>query len=172
MHPLVPPRCRPLLLLLVLAATGGSACAADPAPCVAGGNPLGGLAPAVADAALAAGRGGYQAAGGLLLSFGIARSVTLDGATVATTTLVGSGGGSTDGAALTGGTFTVIRSGPGNAVGPLAASGAAIVVQNTLDGRRIEATTVIDATANSLSLVRQSALQSSLRSAVIDSLRR
>jgi hypothetical protein len=46
------------------------------------------------------------------------------------------------------------------------------VIQNTLDGQKIQNITVINATANSLGLMRGMNLGASLRGAVIDSLRR
>ena len=46
------------------------------------------------------------------------------------------------------------------------------VVQNTIDGQKIQNLTMINATVNSLGVLRGINLQSSLRGAVIDSLRR
>ena len=46
------------------------------------------------------------------------------------------------------------------------------MVQNTLNDQKIQSITAINATVNSLQLVRAQNLQSTLRSAVIDSLRR
>jgi hypothetical protein len=46
------------------------------------------------------------------------------------------------------------------------------VIQNTLNNQKIQNVTVINATVNSLEILKGINLQSSLRSAVIDSLRR
>ena len=46
------------------------------------------------------------------------------------------------------------------------------MIQNTLNDQKIQNVTVINATVNSLQLLRNLNLQSSLRGAVIDSLRR
>lgn len=119
------------------------------------GNPLGGASFALADTSLAALRGGYlPASGGLLLSFGITRSVAVDGSVVAAATWAG---------AANPASVSISMSGPAT---------AAALVQNAADGRKLQTTTVIDASANSLGLMRQSNLQSSLRGALIDSLRR
>ena len=62
----------------------------------------------------------------------------------------------------------------GNTVasGTFSPSSLGTVVQNTLDGQNIRNVTVINATVNSLGVLRGLNLQSSMRSAVIDSLRR
>ena len=68
----------------------------------------------------------------------------------------------------------MIQSGAGNVVAPtiISSTSAGAVVQNTLDGQRIQNLTVINASANSLGLLKGYNLESSLRGAVIDSLRR
>ncbi len=75
---------------------------------------------------------------------------------------------------LDAGTIALIQNGSGNSVatGSLSPATIGTVIQNTLDGQKIQNVTVINATANSLGMFRSLNLQSSLRGAVIDSLRR
>lgn len=72
-----------------------------------------------------------------------------------------------------GASVALIQSGAGNTVlnnvGPAAIG---TVIQNTLNGQQIQGLTVINATVNSLSVLRSLNLQNSLRSAITDSLRR
>ena len=67
-----------------------------------------------------------------------------------------------------------IQVGAGNSVVGAALGNAAhgSVVQNTLNGQSIQSLTVINATTNSLQQLRSSALQTSIRGVLIDSLRR
>lgn len=138
-------------------------------------DPFGDPRLAVGDAALGAVRGGFSA-GGVSISFGIERAVFVNGALVATTTLqsvdlgrIGAGTVTLDAKAI-----ALVQTGARNSVAAGAVSAASLVsvVQNSLDGQKIENVTVINASANSLGVLRGFNLQSSLRGAVIDSLRR
>ena len=140
-------------------------------------NPFGGRQLAMSATSLDAVRGGFSG-NGVNISFGIERAVYVNGALVATTSLnvsdlgkITAGRGTTS---FDAGTIALVQSGAGNLVTPGAISSAAIgtVVQNTLDGQKIQNVTVINATVNSLSVLRSLNFQSSLRGAVIDSLRR
>lgn len=122
-------------------------------------------------------RGGY-AGEGLNVTFGIERAVYINGTLATTTSLnvtdlgqINAGRGAVG---LDTGTIALIQSGTGNIVaGALIGSSAmGTIVQNTLDGQKIQNVTIINATANSLGVFRTMNLQSSLRGAVIDSLRR
>jgi hypothetical protein len=72
------------------------------------------------------------------------------------------------------GTLALIQSGAGNTITPGAFSSTSMgtVVQNTLNGQKIQSVTVINATVNSLGVLRGLNLGASMRGAVIDSLRR
>jgi hypothetical protein len=138
-------------------------------------DPFGDQRLAVGDAVLGAARGGFSS-GGLNISFGIERAVFVNGALVATTTLqavdlgrIGTGGVTLDAKAI-----ALVQTGAGNSVAAGAVSAASLVtvVQNSLDGQKIENVTVVNASVNSLGVLRGFNLQSSLRGAVIDSLRR
>jgi hypothetical protein len=140
-------------------------------------NPFGERSVAVADMALDQVRGGFVG-NGLNISFGIERAVYINGALVATTTLnvselgkLTAGRGSV---AIDAGTIAAIQNGMGNSVSAsaLTSTSAGTIVQNTLDGQKIQNITVINATANSLGVLRGLNFQSSLRGAVVDSLRR
>ena len=131
---------------------------------------------AVSDRSLEAMRGGFSAAG-LSITFGIERAVYVNGALVATTTLnLVDAGRIVDGrgTAAAAGAITLVQNGVGNSVsaGAITATSVCTVIQNALDGQKIQNVTVINATANSLGALRSLNLQSSLRGAVIDSLRR
>ena len=70
--------------------------------------------------------------------------------------------------------LALIQNGAGNTYtsGPMSPSAVATVIQNTLDGQSIQSVTKIDATVNSLQMIRAQNFESSLRGAIIDSLRR
>ena len=113
---------------------------------------------------------------GLAVSFGIERAVNGNGNLVATTSLntSGLGPGALPGAVeLASRGSSQIRIGPGNvAMAPVSATTLGTIVQNTLDGQRIQNVTTVNATVNRVQQLRSQTLESSLRSAVIDSLRR
>ena len=140
-------------------------------------SPFGDRQVAVSDTSLGGVRGGYSG-NGLNISFGIERAVYVNGALVTTTSLnfgdlgqITAGRGATS---LNAGTIQLIQNGVGNSVstGSISSSSIGTVIQNTLDGQKIQNMTVINATVNSLGLLRSMNLGSSLRGAVIDSLRR
>ncbi|MBC8058799.1 MAG: hypothetical protein H7Y61_19700 [Rhizobiales bacterium] len=162
-------------LALLIGLIGAGACAPSFADAQTHQDPFGDPRLAVDDTVLGAVRGGFSV-GGLSISFGIESAVFVNGALVASTTLkavelgrVGATAASFDAKAI-----TLVQSGAGNSIaaGAISASSLGTVVQNTLDGQKIENVTVINASANSLGLLRGFNLQSSLRGAVIDSLRR
>lgn len=146
-------------------------------PCAPRDNPFGDRQVAVAESSLDRVRGGF-AVDGLNISFGIERAVYVNGALVTTTSLnisdlgrVTAGRGTTS---FSVGSMGLIQSGANNVVniGAFSSTTAGTVIQNTLDGQKIQNVTVINATANSLNVFRGLNLGSSLRSAVIESLRR
>ena len=160
----------------------GTQLAAAPAPSApalrpARTSPFGDRPVALADTSLDRVRGGFSV-DGLSISFGIQRAVYVNGALVTTTSLnvsdlgrITAGRGTT---AFDAGTIGLIQSGAGNVVSPtmISAGSVGTVIQNTLDGQKIQNVTIINATTNSLGLLKSINLQSSLRGAVIDSLRR
>jgi len=128
-------------------------------------------------------RGGFQTSNGLQISFGIERAVYINGALVTTTSLNLSDLGKVSNgqsqnplasAAAGSGTLTLIQNGAGNTfvAGPVSATTLGTVVQNTLNDQKIQSLTSINATVNSLQLVKAQNFESSLRGALIDSLRR
>ena len=160
-------------------------------------NPFGGRRVAVLDHALDRVRGGFVTSN-LNIAFGIERAVYINGALVTTTSLnisdvgrvttntntnIGAGAESKP---VSPSTLALIQSGAGNSVAGgafsvgaaagasmgLSANAIGTVVQNTLDGQKIQNVTVINATANSLGVLRGLNLQNALRSSLIDSLRR
>ena len=159
------------------AAANAASAVAEPAPLQLNASPFGNRTVAVTESALDRVRGGFEG-GGLNISFGIERAVYVNGALVSTTTLnVSELGKLTAGrgpVAIDAGTIALIQNGVGNSVSAstLTSTSAGTIVQNTLDGQKIQNVTVINATANSLGVLRGINFQSSLRSAVVDSLRR
>ncbi len=147
-----------------------------PAPSSRSANPFGDKQVAVTESSLDRVRGGFSVAG-LNISFGIERATYINGALVTTTSLnVSDLGRITAGAAASFnvGSMGLLQSGSGNVVAPtlISAGSLGTVIQNTLDGQKIQNVTIINATTNSLGLLKGINMQSSLRGAVIDSLRR
>lgn len=124
-------------------------------------------------------RGGFVTDGGLKISFGIERAVYLNGNLVTTTSLNIAdlskiAGGQ---AHLTGnlaGNLALLQSGTGNIFSPgsISTTAAGTVIQNTLDNQKINTITRIDAAVNSSGVMRSINLQSSMQSAIVNSLRR
>lgn len=139
-------------------------------------SPLPGVTVAMSEQRLDRVRGGFMAPSGLQVSFGIERAVYINGSLVTTTTL-NLAPGQAEGAQMqmpSAGQFAFIQNGAGNTVvpGAIAADTLPTVIQNTLDGQKIQNLTVINATVNSLQVLKGLQLQSAVTSAIIDSLRR
>ena len=125
-------------------------------------------------------RGGFVTEGGLKISFGIERAVYLNGTLVTTTSLniadlsKISGGQAQITGNGTAGSLAVLQSGAGNvfAPGTISSTTAGTVIQNTLDNQKINTITRIDAVVNSVGIMRSMNLQSSMQSAIVNSLRR
>ena len=126
-------------------------------------------------------RGGFDAGNGLQISFGIERAVYINGTLVTTTSLnvaelgrVSGGAAAATSAAAGSGNLTLIQNGAGNTfvTGPMSAATLGTVVQNTLNDQKIQSVTAINATVNSLQMIRAQNFQSSLRGAITDALRR
>ncbi len=126
-------------------------------------------------------RGGFETSAGLKISFGIERAVYINGALVTTTSLnlsdlgkVTGGAGVASAAVAGSSNLTLIQNGPGNTFvsGPVSAATVGTIVQNTLNDQKIQSVTAINATVNSLQLVRAQNFQSTLRGVLVDSLRR
>lgn len=125
-------------------------------------------------------RGGFIGDGGLKISFGIERAVYINGSLVTTTSLnlselgtLSAGKAATISLPEVGNRIALIQNGTGNTVltnlGPTAIG---TVIQNTLNGQKIQTLTTINATANSLGVLKSIETQRNLRSAITDSLRR
>ncbi|MEN3295180.1 MAG: hypothetical protein V7642_4433 [Burkholderiales bacterium] len=129
---------------------------------------------AVHDDMLSEMRGGFDAGAGLRISFGIEREGYINGKLVATTSFNIPNVARIDTAQANAIAQTVIRNGTANT--PDAAKGtqasAALVIQNTLNLQNIRSLTVINATSNSLDLIKALNLQSTLADALAQSLGR
>ena len=125
-------------------------------------------------------RGGFTGDNGLRISFGIERAVYINGNLVTTTTLnlseLGkvSGGQVQVGGVAMGGTLGLIQNGPGNTFSPAALASGTIgtVIQNSLNDQKIQSISVINATVNSLDVLKSLNLQAAMHGALIGSLRR
>jgi hypothetical protein len=142
-------------------------------------NPIGNDLVALSTEKLDEVRGGFVNEDGLKISFGIERAVYLNGNLVTTTSLNVAdlskiSGGQAQVSSTGTGNLALVQSGQGNTFlpGSISQTAAGIVIQNTLDNQKIQTITRIDAVVNSSSIIRSMNLQSSMRSAVIDSLRR
>jgi Na+-translocating ferredoxin:NAD+ oxidoreductase RnfE subunit len=133
---------------------------------------------AVEDSTLDAMRGGFDFGNGLTVSFGIERAVYINGALVTSTTLnVGDLARVTpEHAALVNrqaAAMNLVQNGPGNLTtlssGDLARPGT--VIQNTLNNQQIQSQTIINATSNSLGLMKTLNTLTSLREALGNSVR-
>lgn len=125
-------------------------------------------------------RGGFVTGDGLKISFGIERAVYLNGTLVTTTSLSIAdlskitGGQAQVAGNGTAGNLALLQSGAGNvfAPGSISSTAAGTVIQNTLDNQKISTITRIDAVVNSSGIMRSMNLQSSMQSAIVNSLRR
>lgn len=138
-------------------------------------------AAAADDATLDRLRGGFETPSGLRVSFGIERAVYVNGVLASVTTvnlaelgnLVGRGGSAP--VALTeGATVAVIQNGPNNgfAAAQMSAGALATVIQNSLDNQNVRAVTTINATVNSMEMLRGTRMMQSVRDGMVHSLMR
>lgn len=124
-------------------------------------------------------RGGFETPSGMRVSFGIERAVYINGVLNSVTSvniadlgeLTGRG---IDPATLAqGATVAIIQNGPGNVVSAqLNPSALATVIQNSLDNQQIRAVTTINATVNTMEMLRSHHLNQALRDTMTQSLMR
>lgn len=129
-------------------------------------------------------RGGFELAGSnLRFSFGIERAVYINGELVASTVLnvrdlqvvagTGTGGTTLTLPASTAGALGIIQNGTGNtATVQVNPNIAGTVIQNTLNNQRIQNVTTINATVNSMQMMRAMSMQSAIQGGIVGSLRR
>lgn len=134
---------------------------------------------AVSDDKLQGMRGGFDLGAGLMVSFGISRSVFLNEQLVSNSTLQ-LGEISKLSAAQTqrisqklSAEPQIIQNGPGNVVAsPAALPALGTYVQNSLSDQALRTQTVIDVSSNGLGLLKNMNLQSTIRDAVSNALAR
>jgi hypothetical protein len=112
-------------------------------------------------------RGGFDAGAGLQISFGIEREGYVNGKLISATRFNIADFNRLSAVQADAVNTAVVPSGAGNVAPPA----AALVIQNTLNLQHIRSLTVINATANSLELIRALNLQSTLADALAQSLR-
>ena len=132
---------------------------------------------AVNDRRLDATRGGFDLGNGLLASFGIERTVYVNGNLISSTSvnIPDIGRMTPDQAsalAAATGTVNIIQNGANNTVDPATFNHAmtATVIQNSLDNQDIRSLTTINTTVNSQNMLRNFGLQESLQTGLIGSL--
>ncbi len=117
-------------------------------------------------------RGGFEMPNGLRMSFGIERVVMINGVLQSTTSLrvedLGRAvGGKAAPSVVPGTALAVIQSGPNNIVtAPLPGTTLATVVQNSLDNQKLQTVTTVNATVNSMEVVRGLRMHQSMQEAV------
>ncbi|OBV38385.1 hypothetical protein [Janthinobacterium psychrotolerans] len=128
---------------------------------------------AVDDATLEQARGGFEIAGGLNLSLGIERMVSINGEVMASTSFtiadvarLGVDEARQARAALT--AMSVVQNGAGNlfAPGALDQAMAGTVIQNSLNDQVLRSQTVINTSVNSLELLKIANFQETLQTAL------
>ena len=132
---------------------------------------------AVSDKQLERQRGGFDTGTGLNVSFGLIRTVTINGTLVSTTqfNLPDVSKISAEQAAIVSAAIAatgIIQNGAGNVVGTSSKSQlpTATLIQNSLDAQKIQTLTTINAGVNSLGLFKSLNSQSSLRDALLGSM--
>lgn len=118
-------------------------------------------------------RGGFDTSLNLTLSFGIERAIYLNGALVTTTSFNLPALGSVprddaNGSILSAGSVALVQNGPGNTFVPPRDSTplAATVIQNTLSNQSLQSLITINASSNSLQILRTNAFQSMLQDGI------
>jgi len=126
-------------------------------------------------------RGGFTTDNGLQIAFGIERAVYLNGSLVTTTSLnvsdlgkVTGGSAGPPNVATAGSNLSLVQNGSGNvfSIGSANSNNVGTFIQNTLNDQKIQSITTINATVNSLQVLKSINFSSSLRGALVDSLRR
>ena len=172
-----------LVLLLALAAATAGAQPGNKTPAAPRATWM-----TVGDATLESMRGGFDLGGGLMVSFGISRAITVNGVLLAATTF-----NIPDVARITAvqaaalerqmNSTNLVQVGPNNSVvaatsaagpatgvaaaAPAGLPAAATVVQNTLDNQMIQTRTLIDTTTNAMSLAKSINAAGALRDALL-----
>ncbi|MDM0023358.1 hypothetical protein [Variovorax saccharolyticus] len=126
---------------------------------------------AVGDATLDRLRGGFDAGGGLMVTFGISRAVYINGGLVTQTTLNfgqlnNLNAAQAEQLSKQMAALNLVQNGPGNTFAPQQAGTSGTVIQNTLDNQHIMNRTVIDASSNSLGMIKNQNMQSTINDAV------
>jgi hypothetical protein len=121
-------------------------------------------------------RGGFSVDSGLKVSFGIERTISINGDLVSNTSfnlqdLSKLVNGQADISALDAGTVKLVQNGSGNhfELGQISQGTAATFIQNNLNDQTIQSMTVINATSSSLDLLKSMNTQSALRDAIVNS---
>jgi len=119
-------------------------------------------------------RGGFDAGNGVQVSFGIERAAWVNGQLVTTQVLnFNTGTGSASGqASTTVGATVGMTQGLAQAVAstPLTPSALSTVIQNALNGQDIKTVTIVNATVNSVQMLRNLSMQNTLQNALIHSI--
>lgn len=131
---------------------------------------------AVETTVLADMRGGFALETGLKISFGIERTVSINGTLLASTNFNIQNAGAISHAPnttnrLNQGTVQLIQNGLGNTFQPgqLSQAATSTFIQNSLNGQTIQSQTVINVTTNSMEMMKNMNLHTTLRDAITGS---
>lgn len=165
------------LISIFLLLSGGSACFGVGLPAKDEGSFHPGDWTAVNDDRLEETRGGFDAGSGLTVSFGIIRTVNINGDLVNRTSfeLPDVTRITADQARLVSSAMAdagIIQNGSGNTIDPNVAAhlDTGTIIQNSLSNQNIQTLTVINAGVNSLSILKSINIQSALKDALFGSL--
>ncbi len=114
---------------------------------------------AISDNALDRLRGGFDIGGGLMVNFGITRAVIVNGSLVTETSInLGNVASLTPAQSAEFnrqlGALNLVQVGPGNSVEPQSGALGGTIIQNTLNNQRISNQTIINASSNAMSTVK------------------
>ena len=166
-------RFMPALLLVLACCPAGVAAGADAELAMSTPADPAAAWATVDDASLDQMRGGFDLGGGLVVSLGVERLVSINGELVASSNFsiadmakLSAAEAQAAGVALS--TATVVQNGPGNVVDPgLAMQGlGALLIQNSVNDQAIRSQTTINATVNNLSMLKALNFAGSLRDAL------
>lgn len=121
-------------------------------------------------------RGGFDLGGGVVVSFGLARAVDINGVLVTTTSFQIADVSKITAAQATAlnkqiSTLNLVQNGPGNSFQPTASSSTVgTFVQNTLNNTNIQTRTLINSTTNGMSLAKGINTAATVRDSLLNSI--
>jgi len=121
-------------------------------------------------------RGGFDLGGGVVVSFGLARSVDINGVLVTTTSFQIADVSKITAAQAVAlnkqiGTLNLVQNGSGNTIQPsISSTTVGTFVQNTLNNQNIQTRTLINSTTNGMSLAKNMNTAATMRDSLLNSI--